>query len=85
MSQGKALLPPFAPDHAHRVHVEQQRSRSPLRRDFRVEHMCLPEAHIKALAAIRVLVQQITKIGRRLMRGGDGQEHFIPSAKATRL
>ena len=41
----------LAPDHAHRVHVEQQAGRASFGRRFRVENVRLAEAQVEALKA----------------------------------
>src|SRR5271157_5564510 len=65
----------LAPDHAHRVHVEQQAGLTSFGRCFRVENVRLAEAQVEALKASGILVQQETKVRGRLMCRCDGEQH----------
>src|SRR5262249_30218244 len=59
----------------NRVDVEQQRGGAALLIRLRIHNVRAPEGQIKAVRARRILRQQITEIGRRLVSGGNCQQH----------
>ena len=61
------------------VDVEQQRHGGLCIGYLRVEHVRFPEAHIEALGAIRVFVEQITEVLGIRSFVCDGQQHIRPS------
>ena len=70
-----------APDHCHRVHVQEQSSRAAVLGRLGVEYMGAAEAERKTLAAGRVLVQQIAQVGRGPVSCRDCQQHDGASGK----
>ena len=76
LGQQEVLIGILAPDHAHRVHVEQQTGRTALVSDFGVEDVGLAEAQVKRLEPLRVLVEQIAQIVRRPVCRRDRQQHW---------
>ena len=45
------------------------------RANFRVTDVSFPKAEVEALEALRMLMQQVAQIGRRLLGGGNGYEN----------
>src|SRR5947207_1588550 len=60
---------------ADRADLEQQRGRAPLRRRLRVEHGRGTRRERERLDPVRVLVQQVAKVGGGRAGGGDRQQH----------
>src|SRR5580704_4755886 len=78
MPQQETLLAAPSAHHAHRVDVQQQTGRAPLRADLGIKHMRRPETEIEALKSIRMLVQQKTEIGGGRMCRRDRKQHSCP-------
>ena len=75
LGQQEALVGVLAPDHAHRVHVEQQAGRAALGADLGVVDVGLAEAQVERLEPVRVLVQQVAQVGCRSVGRRDRQQH----------
>jgi hypothetical protein len=69
---GRALVSPHEPD---LVHVEKKRRRAALGGCLRIEDVSLAERQLERLELRRVLVQQVSEVGRRLVSRGDRQQH----------
>ncbi len=67
--------PAGAAHQTHGIDVEQQRHRAGALRRLRIEHVRPPEREVERLHPVRVLVEQEPQVGRRDVRGADGQQH----------
>ena len=72
-----AALAAAATDHSDRVDVEQHGRRAGRLGRLRVEHCRVAERELPRVHMLRMLVQQESEVGRRLMRRSDGQEHEL--------
>src|SRR5262249_18069141 len=68
------------PDHADRVHIEQQARRAAFFARFRVVDVGPAEAQVEALTPFWVLVQEVTEVGGRRPHGRNTQEHASASS-----
>jgi len=75
------LLPASFAHQSDWIDVEEQGGRAALGVRLGVEDVRLPERRLERLQARGVLVQQVAEIGRRTMRGGDGELHGDPSCR----
>ena len=73
--QGRIREGRFAPNQTDRIDVEHERRfATPIAR-FRIEHPDLAEGLFDFVQTFGMLVQKISRIGRRLMCGRDRQKH----------
>ena len=70
--------PLTAAHEADRIDLEQQRRRAPLRPRLRVEHVRRAHRLRERLHPARMLVQQVSQVGRRRAGRGNGQQHNHP-------
>ena len=83
--QGETLAAGAPAAHeAHGVEVEQQGGGAALGGGFGVEYVGLAPGHLHALQARGVLVEQVAKVGGRLVGDSDGQEHGAGGARGRR-
>ena len=67
----------LAANQADRIDVEQQRRLAARRAGLGIEHPRRADIQRRFVQALGMLVQQISEVGRRLMRGRDGEEHAV--------
>ena len=67
------------------VDVENQRRCATCVSSFRIGHVRLAESELDAVQPSRILVEKESKVGRRLMRRRDREEHEFRPKKATRF
>ena len=75
-----AALAAAATDHSDRIDVEQHGRRAGLLSRLRVEDRRVAERELPRVHVLRMLVQQESEIGGRLMGRSDGQEHVLDSS-----
>ena len=62
-------------DEIDRIDLDHECRSAPILQGFGVENMGDTAEYLKGLVAIRVLTEQIPEIGRRLVGGGDREDH----------
>jgi len=63
--------------HSHRVHLEQQGGRGSLIRSFGVKEVGFSVVDFYGLTFVRMFMKQVTQVGSRAMRSGEGKEHRV--------
>ena len=71
----RAALAATASDHTHRIDVEQHGRRAGLISRLRVEDRRVAKRELPRVHMLRVLVEQESKVGGRLMSRSDSQQH----------
>src|SRR5664280_1102727 len=68
------------PNQTHGIYLKKEGDRATLGSRFGIKHMRHAKALLERLHAGRILAQQVSKIGCRLMGGSNGQQHIsLPS------
>ena len=63
------------PHQTHRINIQKQRGGATVRLRLGVENVGPAKGKGEGLQPARVLVQQVTQVRSRVMRGGDGEQH----------